>query len=62
VAATITLELTSQELNLLRNTIRARQIYEPCQHTLARGIWQPWMAPLLEKLSQAVAQQAQQSR
>jgi hypothetical protein len=46
----------------LRNTIRARQIYEPCQHTLARGIWQPWMAPLLEKLSQAVAQQAQQSR
>lgn len=62
MAATITLELTAQELNLLRNTIRARQIYEPCQHTLARGIWQPWMAPLLEKLSQAVAQQAQQSR
>ena len=62
MAATITLELTAQELNLLRNTIRARQIYEPCQHTLARGIWQPWMAPLLEKLSQAVAQHAQQSR
>jgi hypothetical protein len=62
LAATITLELTVQELNLLRNTIRARQIYEPCQHTLARGIWQPWMAPLLDKLSQAVAQHTQQSR
>ncbi len=62
MAATITLELTVQELNLLRNTIRARQIYEPCQHTLARGIWQPWMAPLLDKLSQAVAQHTQQSR
>ena len=49
----ITLELTAQELHLLRNTIRARQIYEPCQHTLARGIWQPWMGPLLEKLSQS---------
>ena len=58
----ITLELTAQELNLLRNTIRARQIYEPCQHTLARGIWQPWMAPLLEKLSQAEAQHSQQRR
>jgi hypothetical protein len=58
----ITLELTAQELNLLRNTIRARQIYKPCQHTLARGIWQPWMAPLLEKLCQAEAQHSQQRR
>ncbi|MEY3767030.1 MAG: hypothetical protein RLZZ11_97 [Cyanobacteriota bacterium] len=55
MAAHFTLELTAQELNLLRNTIRARRIYEPCQHTLARGIWQPWMEPLLEKLSQAEA-------
>ncbi|WP_398325678.1 hypothetical protein [Vulcanococcus sp.] len=53
MAALITLELTTQELHLLRNTIRARRIYKPCQHTLARGIWQPWMAPLLDKLSQA---------
>lgn len=60
MAAFITLELTAQELHLLRNTIRARRIYEPCQHTLARGIWQPWMGPLLEKLSQAEAQHSQQ--
>jgi hypothetical protein len=53
MAALITLELTAQELHLLRNTIRARRIYEPCQHTLARGIWQPWMAPLLDKLNRA---------
>lgn len=62
MAAHFTLELTAQELNLLRNTIRARRIYEPCQHTLARGIWQPWMEPLLEKLSQAEAQHAQHRR
>ena len=62
MAANITLELTAQELNLLRNTIRARQIYQPCQHTLARGIWQPWMGALLEKLTQAEAQSAQHSR
>jgi hypothetical protein len=60
MAAFITLELTAQELQLLRNTIRARRIYEPCQHSLARGIWQPWMAPLLDKLSQAEAQHTQQ--
>jgi hypothetical protein len=60
MTAFITLELTAQELHLVRNTIRARRIYEPCQHSLARGIWQPWMAPLLEKLSQAAAQHSQQ--
>jgi len=60
MAAFITLELTAQELHLLRNTIRARSIYAPCQHSLARGIWQPWMEPLLEKLSQAETQHAQQ--
>jgi hypothetical protein len=56
MAALITLELTAQELHLLRNTIQARRIYAPCQHTLARGIWQPWMGPLLDKLSQAAAE------
>lgn len=55
MTASITLELTRQELHLLLNTIRARRIYQPCRHTLAREIWQPWMAPLLQKLTDAAA-------
>ena len=55
MAPSITLELTAQELHLFLNTIRARRIYQPCRHTLAQGIWQPWMAPLLEKLTEAAS-------
>jgi len=53
MTGSITVELTRQELDLFLNTIRARRIYQPCHHTLAREIWQPWMAPLLQKLTDA---------
>jgi hypothetical protein len=57
----VSVQLTPQELSLFLNTIRARRIYQPCRHTLARGIWQPWMVALLDKLMEASAAQHEAS-
>lgn len=57
----VSVQLTPRELSLFLNTIRARRIYEPCRHTLAREIWQPWMTALLEKLMEASAAQGEAS-
>jgi hypothetical protein len=62
IVRSVSVQLTPRELSLFLNTIRARRIYQPCRHTLARDIWQPWMMTLLEKLVEASAAQQEASQ
>jgi len=50
----VTLTFTTEELTLLRNTLRLRSAYKPYGEILGHVIWKPYMDTLLHKLESAL--------
>ena len=51
---TVKVYLTQQELELIQNFLRARQIYIPCGEKWGYSFWQPYMERMLYKTEAAL--------